>query len=75
MKPGRVVDLVESPGAPRKAATILIAPCVIVLNTWRLRRGLGSPVPDLAAAARKIGRNAPCPCGSGTKYKKCCDLS
>lgn len=22
--------------------------------------------------AAKIGRNAPCPCGSGAKYKKCC---
>ena len=22
----------------------------------------------------KIGRNAPCPCGSGKKYKKCCLL-
>lgn len=21
---------------------------------------------------RKVGRNAPCPCGSGKKYKKCC---
>ncbi|MCY7731099.1 SEC-C domain-containing protein [Aerococcus urinaeequi] len=21
---------------------------------------------------RKIGRNDPCPCGSGKKYKKCC---
>ena len=21
---------------------------------------------------RKIGRNSPCPCGSGKKYKKCC---
>ena len=20
----------------------------------------------------KVGRNAPCPCGSGRKYKKCC---
>lgn len=25
-----------------------------------------------AVAADKIGRNAPCPCGSGKKYKKCC---
>ncbi len=25
-----------------------------------------------ATAATKIGRNAPCPCGSGRKYKKCC---
>jgi preprotein translocase subunit SecA len=23
-------------------------------------------------AVKKIGRNAPCPCGSGKKYKKCC---
>ncbi len=22
---------------------------------------------------KKIGRNDPCPCGSGKKYKKCCD--
>ncbi|RKN62008.1 hypothetical protein D7M11_35130 [Paenibacillus ginsengarvi] len=21
---------------------------------------------------KKIGRNDPCPCGSGNKYKKCC---
>ncbi len=20
----------------------------------------------------KVGRNVPCPCGSGVKYKKCC---
>jgi len=23
-------------------------------------------------SSKKIGRNAPCPCGSGRKYKKCC---
>ncbi|MGN6136860.1 MAG: SEC-C metal-binding domain-containing protein [Aureliella sp.] len=22
--------------------------------------------------AQHVGRNAPCPCGSGKKYKKCC---
>jgi hypothetical protein len=22
----------------------------------------------------KVGRNAPCPCGSGRKYKQCCAL-
>ncbi len=35
--------------------------------------------PLLHAAAvegrRKIGRNDPCPCGSGAKYKKCCGAS
>jgi preprotein translocase subunit SecA len=28
--------------------------------------------PRPARAARKVGRNDPCPCGSGKKYKKCC---
>ena len=23
-------------------------------------------------AAPKVGRNSPCPCGSGRKFKKCC---
>lgn len=26
----------------------------------------------MPASSRKIGRNEPCPCGSGKKYKKCC---
>ena len=26
----------------------------------------------LAGAPKKVGRNDPCPCGSGKKYKKCC---
>jgi len=25
-----------------------------------------------AKASKKVGRNEPCPCGSGKKYKKCC---
>ena len=26
------------------------------------------------ADGQKVGRNDPCPCGSGKKYKKCCLL-
>lgn len=33
-----------------------------------------NPVPQPAAGSKKIGRNDPCPCGSGKKYKKCCLL-
>lgn len=29
-------------------------------------------VPAPRRAAAKVSRNAPCPCGSGSKYKKCC---
>ncbi len=30
------------------------------------------PVQQVVRNAEKIGRNDPCPCGSGKKYKKCC---
>ena len=44
---------------------------------WRETHGTKGPAssgePRLAAGA-KVGRNDPCPCGSGKKYKKCCLL-
>ncbi|PYV79408.1 MAG: preprotein translocase subunit SecA [Acidobacteria bacterium] len=30
------------------------------------------PVQQVIRGAAKVGRNDPCPCGSGKKYKKCC---
>jgi SWIM/SEC-C metal-binding protein len=36
-----------------------------------IERALQSRQP--ARAAVKIGRNEPCPCGSGKKFKKCCE--
>ena len=32
----------------------------------------GYTLNDLQARSNKVGRNEPCPCGSGKKYKKCC---
>lgn len=42
--------------------------------------GMGAPPPRPAAApmradGSKVGRNDPCPCGSGKKYKKCCGIN
>jgi predicted Zn-ribbon and HTH transcriptional regulator len=41
-----------------------------------LQLGRNPRKPSIAAPAptelKRIGRNAPCPCGSGKKYKKCC---
>ena len=37
--------------------------------------GGGSPPPKkkpVRKAQKKVGRNAPCPCGSGKKFKHCC---
>jgi SWIM/SEC-C metal-binding protein len=31
---------------------------------------LNTPKPK--TAEKKVGRNEPCPCGSGNKYKRCC---
>jgi len=36
------------------------------------RAGTPPGASGAATAAIKVGRNAPCPCGSGRKYKKCC---
>ncbi len=33
---------------------------------------VGKPQEPVKRDGDKIGRNAPCPCGSGKKYKKCC---
>jgi preprotein translocase subunit SecA len=30
------------------------------------------PVQQVVRSGHKVGRNDPCPCGSGKKYKKCC---
>jgi preprotein translocase subunit SecA len=47
------------PPAPRQAET--------VTNRAEPR----APQPAAAAAAGEVGRNDPCPCGSGKKYKNC----
>jgi len=33
------------------------------------------PVQQVVRGSAKVGRNDPCPCGSGKKYKKCCGAS
>jgi preprotein translocase subunit SecA len=38
-------------------------------------RGEGSSVAQTVRRGRKVGRNDPCPCGSGKKFKKCCGVN
>ena len=35
-------------------------------------RRVGTPFDPLRRATPKVGRNEPCPCGSGKKFKRCC---
>ncbi|MBN1552193.1 preprotein translocase subunit SecA [bacterium] len=32
------------------------------------------PIETVRRTSKKVGRNDPCPCGSGKKYKKCCGV-
>lgn len=48
----------------------LIPSCVVEIDAyWKARRPPHSPP---ARGSGKPGRNDPCPCGSGRKYKRCC---
>ena len=67
-----------------RMAPSLIPDCVRNLNVWTKSQGFegrgtggsvhGAPfgTDDPPAYGRKVGRNEPCPCGSGRKYKRCC---
>ncbi|MEW6001969.1 MAG: preprotein translocase subunit SecA [Nitrospirota bacterium] len=39
------------------------------------REGDGSSQVQTVRHGRKVGRNEPCPCGSGKKFKKCCGMN
>jgi preprotein translocase subunit SecA len=64
---GRPADLSELPlalpGDGRRRREREAAP-------GRLLRPAAAPA--VAAPRAKVGRNDPCPCGSGKKYKRCC---
>jgi uncharacterized protein len=50
----------------------LIPACVAGIDGfWKERRGRPMAGSGRAKSA-KVGRNDPCPCGSGHKYKRCC---
>ncbi|MEO6874338.1 MAG: YchJ family metal-binding protein [Opitutaceae bacterium] len=43
-------------------------------DTWLYNREARLGPAPYKSAAPKVGRNDPCPCGSGKKYKQCCLL-
>jgi uncharacterized protein YecA (UPF0149 family) len=54
------------------------AKAVLLAHAMRLAERFGDPerllepVSPSRARGPKVGRNDPCPCGSGRKYKRCC---
>ncbi len=54
----------------RADATDMIPTCIVKIDAyWKARRRPGATT---ELRVRKPGRNDPCPCGSGRKYKRCC---
>ena len=43
-----------------------------VISVWPYNGYSVTEYNEMQKAIKKVGRNDPCPCGSGLKYKKCC---
>jgi len=57
----------------RERVDQILAPEMVKRKEWSDLFGRADGKPGARPqAARKVGRNEPCPCGSGKKYKKCC---
>jgi uncharacterized protein len=53
----------------------LIPHWVESLNAWRISQHFAGQPENPKPSFAKVGRNDPCPCGSGKKYKTCCGLN
>ncbi len=66
----------DAPTLPGDFERLFATPLPRTAAAARPTQRPGRPTPPRAGAARgkvpKVGRNDPCPCGSGKKYKRCC---
>ena len=49
-----------------------ITPAALALYQYWMANPQPEVVPQPVRNETKVGRNDPCPCGSGKKYKQCC---
>jgi uncharacterized protein len=60
-------------GAKLRNLQKAITPNVREIHAYWLRRRSAETAPQpIRRNSERVGRNDPCPCGSGKKYKKCC---
>jgi len=70
-------DLRPEPIGPEKRDEIIALMAAGIVRAYRYFRSGRQPRPAISSVdpphhRDKIGRNDPCPCGSGKKYKRCC---
>jgi preprotein translocase subunit SecA len=71
-------EVAQAAPAPRRAPTptpVAAGTPVAAPTPAAVASGGGIPQPVAAGKVRKTGRNEPCPCGSGKKFKKCHGLA
>jgi len=63
----------DGPAAIRETTRLDFGPEGLPLDQFPgVMQALTARSSSTSARAVKVGRNAPCPCGSGKKFKKCC---
>lgn len=67
-------ELVQTPAQREELSKLIPASIGWIYKFWAPQRRAAAVAGGKSSAteAQKISRNAPCPCGSGRKYKKCC---
>ena len=68
---GEFYQLVDSM-AKRTRFIDMVPDAVMEIHEFWLERREQSVPPSTIKKQKKVGRNEPCPCASGKKYKKCC---
>jgi uncharacterized protein len=70
-------EMRPGPISPERREKIIIGMAAGLVGAYRYFRPERQHAANASATSsrggtRKIGRNEPCPCGSGKKYKRCC---
>ena len=72
----RLLEADIDPDAAEQAALDDLEPSVITISRYWRKQWCERTAVRRQAATRprslRVGRNEPCPCGSGRKYKRCC---
>jgi hypothetical protein len=69
-----IAEDVSSEAMTAETATVIFPPTQVIVEAFDAAvdgRRPGERVGPVVRDAAKVGRNDPCPCGSGKKYKKC----
>jgi preprotein translocase subunit SecA len=68
------MQVAREAGAPEAAPRAVAAPRPSPRSSPAVTLSRGTPErrPEAQRSGQKVGRNDPCHCGSGKKYKKCC---